>query len=92
VSSLSGEHITWASEVGRDLQDTAVVVGGGMQVEPGEDAAPMSLNSLGTEEQPLADGLVGPTLGHEGEHLTLPFTELLDGIREEGDAFGSSLA
>jgi hypothetical protein len=67
-----------------------------MQVEPGDDAAHMSLNRLGTEEQPLADGLVGATLGHEGEHLTLPFTELLDGdsmgIREEGDAFGSSLA
>jgi hypothetical protein len=39
-------------------EDAAMVVGGGGQVEAGEDAAHVRLDGLGAEEQPIADGLV----------------------------------
>jgi hypothetical protein len=63
-----------------------VVVGGDVQVEPGEDAVHMGLHRLGAEEQALADGLVGAALGHEGEHLALSLGQLLDGIARASSA------
>ncbi len=48
------------------------------QVELGEDARDVPLDGLGGEEQPLADRLIGSALGHQLEHLSLPFGELVD--------------
>src|SRR5687767_1157190 len=68
------------SQEGEHGEDAAVVVGGDVQVEAGENAVHVRLHRLGAEEQVLADGLVGAAHRHEGEHLALPLGQLLDGI------------
>jgi hypothetical protein len=51
-------------------------------VEPelGEDAADMSLDRLEFDPELLADGSVGPTLGHEREDLQLSSRELVEQV------------
>lgn len=65
-----------AAQVRDDRQYATVVVGCGEQAELGEDAGDVGLDGSGAEDQPVTDGLVGPSLGHEREHFALTRCEV----------------
>jgi RNA polymerase sigma-70 factor, ECF subfamily len=55
-------------------------------VEFGHDAADVSLDGLRGEVEAVADALIGPAFGHEGEHFAFAVGEPVEGVVEPGPA------
>src|SRR6266508_6968968 len=53
-----------------------MILRSGKQAKLGEDRSHVRLDGLGRQEQPLADRLVRPALGHERKDLSLPTGEV----------------
>lgn len=63
-------------EVGQDRQDSAAVVGGGWQVEFGEDVVDVFADGFVSDVEALGDGGVGAAFGHFGQDFAFAWGEL----------------
>ena len=81
----SARRLTGAgTQIGQDGKHASMVVGLGQQAQLGEHAVHVGLHRLGVEVEPGGDGLVGPALGHETQHLTLPVRQPLERVLVRG--------
>ena len=74
---LSG--VVYAVEVGEDSEHTAMGVFAVGDVELGEDVADVGFDGAFADHEPVGDGGVGESLGHEFEHAPLALGEPADG-------------
>lgn len=68
-----------AVEVGEDGEDAAAVVGGGWEVEFGEDVVDVFADGFFGDVEASCDGGVGASFGHFGEDLAFAGGELGEG-------------
>ena len=68
-----------AVEVGEDGEHPAVTVLAVGDVELGEDVADVGFDGAFADHEPVCDGSVGESLGHELEHAALALREPADG-------------
>ena len=64
--------VVHGSEVGEDGQRPAVAVGILRDIEPEQYVAYVNLDRTLAQDEPLGDGVVGKTLGHQRQDLPLP--------------------
>src|SRR5215468_5281163 len=68
------------AEILEDGEDPAVVGRGGRKVELEEDVRDVLLHRARADLQLLDDPAVGPSLGHQPQHVEFPWGEPVDGV------------